>query len=394
MSRSLPPGILRDVAAPTPGLSRRSAHVASNAALDALLRRCLQAGPSPDIRRALEDLGPASDVHPAWGPELGSAIQALRAGRREMAAVSALLAAHNAGRCGAWTIRLGAPIPLFIGGHHLAPSQTLSVDADGDALTVVTEGGSLRLLWRGGAWRLDGLHDPRGALGHLGPRHVDEAPIPGLRIETWLEPSPEPGRYFANWPGSRCDDPELAGDAARTVGAASHILRAECAEYIGWIAPMLRGFAATRENAVFRMETASGLSHAGLATVTFPFPTLIFGEVLVHETSHQYLFLLELLAPLVEDGHPAMAYSPLRREMRPISRVLGALHASLNMWRYWDHVAGGASDDGMAAEIAARYARYNDQMLDSIGAAGALTDTGQAFFDEIARRSLAPALPV
>jgi HEXXH motif-containing protein len=73
-------------------------------------------------------------------------------------------------------------------------------------------------------------------------------------------------------------------------------------------------------------------------------------EALVHESAHHYFHLHELGGHLVSPAYRGLAWSPLARRHRPLTRVLLAYHAVAYMsCLYRDWLDSGSADAGVAA---------------------------------------------
>ena len=66
---------------------------------------------------------------------------------------------------------------------------------------------------------------------------------------------------------------------------------------------------------------------------------LSVAEMLVHESSHQYLELLNKLGPTVDPRHTELYYSPAKQCDRPLHKILLAYHAFANVMLFYRGVA-------------------------------------------------------
>ena len=74
--------------------------------------------------------------------------------------------------------------------------------------------------------------------------------------------------------------------------------------------------------------------HIWLSARAFASPEVL-AEQLVHEISHQWLYLIEELTPLQIDQTDVRVTLPSGTPNRSVSELLGALHVSLNLRRLW-----------------------------------------------------------
>jgi HEXXH motif-containing protein len=77
--------------------------------------------------------------------------------------------------------------------------------------------------------------------------------------------------------------------------------------------------------------SGSDCFNPGVVAVSFPIDVVSLAESLVHETAHQYYFLMNCAAVLTDPGHEQLYSSPLRHTARPLDRILLAYHAVANI---------------------------------------------------------------
>jgi HEXXH motif-containing protein len=149
--------------------------------------------------------------------------------------------------------------------------------------------------------------------------------------------------------GGNCLDPELVyavdppGDtngfeiAIRNIEEAVSLILACVPEYGPWCERVLRHvhvIGKTREDASFSRSAAS---RPGYVVASAPMPVVLQAEMLVHESTHQYYFLLELLTRVPTNPEAKEKFfSPLVGRERPIERLLVAYHAVANMLMFHD----------------------------------------------------------
>jgi HEXXH motif-containing protein len=79
-------------------------------------------------------------------------------------------------------------------------------------------------------------------------------------------------------------------------------------------------------------------------------------EALVHESAHHHFTMSEVAAVFVDPDHRGLYPSPLRRDPRPLGRVLLAVHALWHMVIFYD--------DAMAAGLVTAEWRDRRDYLD------------------------------
>lgn len=72
----------------------------------------------------------------------------------------------------------------------------------------------------------------------------------------------------------------------------------------------------------------------GVMTCSFPAPTEVLCELLVHEASHQYFHILGRLGDIEDGSDSNLYFSPLRGMTRPLIYILLGYHAVANMLLY------------------------------------------------------------
>lgn len=86
---------------------------------------------------------------------------------------------------------------------------------------------------------------------------------------------------------------------------------------------------------------------------------LSVAEMLIHESSHQYLELLNKLGPTVDPGHTELYYSPAKQCDRPLHKILLAYHAFANVMLFYRGVA----ECGLADS---RFAKFQNLLNDEL----------------------------
>jgi hypothetical protein len=86
---------------------------------------------------------------------------------------------------------------------------------------------------------------------------------------------------------------------------------------------------------------------------------LSVAEMLIHESSHQYLELLNKLGPTVDPGHTQLYYSPAKQCDRPLHKILLAYHAFANVMLFYRGVA----ECGLADS---RFAKFQNLLNDEL----------------------------
>jgi HEXXH motif-containing protein len=125
----------------------------------------------------------------------------------------------------------------------------------------------------------------------------------------------------------------------------------------------------------------------GVITASTSFDPLSLAEILVHEASHQYFYLLEQLGP-VEDGTDTNLYfSPVRNTERPLRAILLAYHAFANMLLFY-RAAGssGAADARVCSSREKGIEKQVEGLRQTLRATPALTGYGRAIWEPLEAR--------
>lgn len=110
-------------------------------------------------------------------------------------------------------------------------------------------------------------------------------------------------------------------------------------------------------------------------------------EMLVHETTHQYYYLLTRMGP-VDDGSDAELYfSPAKQRGRPIHYILIAYHAFANVLLFSQRcLANGYDDpDGYLQRNVLALTEWMRHFEAALGTTKALTPLGEALWRPLAR---------
>jgi hypothetical protein len=96
------------------------------------------------------------------------------------------------------------------------------------------------------------------------------------------------------------------------------------------------------------MISGSNSCRPGEVQISTNVSTIQIAEMLVHEASHQHLYMASRLAPLLDGSTDGEYYSPVLRRWRPAAKILLAFHAFANVERFLRTcVASGYDDHGV-----------------------------------------------
>ena len=221
-----------------------------------------------------------------------------------------------AGQPGAWSATFGA-LRRFRWGHILLPPvDSISVESDGTFATIRTGGGKLRLECRGGEWSGPGAE----ALPRFGPGKSVML-VPKYAVEE-LEVVDD----FNTIRGYPSPDAAMTG----SFGAAIDALMSHAPAYGIWVRRLLRGVLVC-EAVRSRTRSSSWKEAPGLVLMSHTDDLSLIAEMLVHECSHQYFYLLNWLGPFDDETDHELYYSPAVGRARPLNKILIAYHAFANV---------------------------------------------------------------
>jgi tetratricopeptide (TPR) repeat protein len=126
----------------------------------------------------------------------------------------------------------------------------------------------------------------------------------------------------------------------------------------------------------------------GLVATSLPPGDPAMAEVLVHETQHSKLHVIEGLATLVLDATEDLC-SPWRPDPRPASGVLHGAYSFAAVAELWGALAVSRNGE-QRAQAAAEAAHRREQVLDAVEtmrSSGRLAPLGMLFVDELERRA-------
>jgi hypothetical protein len=150
-------------------------------------------------------------------------------------------------------------------------------------------------------------------------------------------------------------------------------LLAQCAAiYLPWVARVLRTLIPVASSGRGTMiYSGSDQDWPGAAYFSIRCPTVAIAEMLIHEATHQYFYLLARYGAL-DDRSGRMFYSPIKKTSRPIGMILLAYHAFGNVllfYRLCRHA--GLADAGYCEQHEAALAPQVRQLQDTLAGARA-----------------------
>lgn len=115
---------------------------------------------------------------------------------------------------------------------------------------------------------------------------------------------------------------------------------------------------------------------------------LSVAEMLIHESSHQYLELLNKLGPTVDPNHTQLYYSPAKQCDRPLHRILLAYHAFANVMLFYRGVAECGLTDARSAKFQSLLNDELRQLEQPLRENDAILPLGRALVEPLIARSV------
>lgn len=275
----------------------------------------------------------------------------------EPAAVLAAFLLHLAGRGlrADWSFSFSRPAAFFWGGKLLSEAIVeLSVAGEGVFFDVGFRAAT------GETWNLTLEPAPSGFMLAT-PEEIAALPI-------------------EQWPARARLSEQSREEIDATMQDALAILAKNAPDYFSWVVRVLRRVVPvySAENAT---QSQSCDRNPGVVAISFPARPVAVAEILVHECSHQYYHLTELLGRVTNGSDRREFYSPVKDRERPLEAILLAFHAFANMvFFYRRALASGLEDNGYCAANEARHRADLEQLGAHLESSTGLTALGLALF--------------
>lgn len=286
---------------------------------------------SAGVVSLLETAARHSTFEQVWSPALGRALRMTKLGdelRARRVATELLLQAFAAGMCGQWEINLARSGRLLFG-HHLLPNcNAMKVESDGHNCHVETKSDlglkeisfsrpSGARLWTADSADLLFLHAIK----------QDRASIV-LLSEDAINPEVYGGLGF----------PAVSQITTPKVDALVHafdLLKNSLPEFFLWVSRILRWLILVESGEQKYLRSGNTEGNCGLVYISDATEELSIGEMLVHEASHQYFFVLTRIGLPTDPTHEELYFSPFVNTMRRLDRILLAYHAFANVYLFY-----------------------------------------------------------
>jgi HEXXH motif-containing protein len=291
------------------------------------------------LERFSDEIGAASDgllamlttwldgdatLEDVWTLGTGRLRAALRDGRGNeclSAATEFVVDLQSRGLPGTWTVRLPAPVRLHWGSYLLPSADTLAIESNGERATITSRHGLTETVssldrTRSGWVADDGAYAvPTVGIGSrkisvLFPTTLSDATYGDIHDRLTRETSPL--------------------HIVALLEEAISLLQKESPRYSSWVARVIRGVIPLHSPGDTHLS-GSYTDRPGVVTCSFPTPPEVISELLVHEASHLYFYMLTKLGGVDDGTDTTLYYSPARQQPRPLAYILLAYHAFGNI---------------------------------------------------------------
>ncbi len=279
----------------------------------------------------------------------------------------------ESGRVGRWEASFDAPIQLQFGRWIFPPADGLRVR--------VTAGKCALDLRFDGAWgRATFSRAGRGwKAGRM--RALPSVAVGGARCTLTPAGAVNP-RLVEGLPGLAGPEADASRDNIR---AGCALIAAYAPLYRGWVGRVLKKIVPVGARSG-RILSGSDRDAPGTIYLSASAPAVAIAEMLIHEATHQYYYILARYGPL-DDGSDREFYSPIKGTLRPARMILLAYHAFANVMLFYRMCRRrGLADAGYCEANERDLEPQLRQLQDPLENARALTPLGDALWQPLAER--------
>jgi HEXXH motif-containing protein len=275
---------------------------------------------APTLASWLSDRITGLSLDEAWHPATGLMARPAGSTKRPVA-LAAGLALHLSltAREGEWAAELEPDSSIRLR-NLIGRPERVEVRADaGGANITLTEGGARASL------QLDGSEAPLEATGPMRRAGI----YLSSPVRVLLTSGATPGDSFFVEEADPFAPAELE-TFARDVQAAVEFVAEYAPDYVDWVESATTVLVPCRAPEEMMLSGSSN-TLPGLIRITAQRPAETTAEMLVHEASHQYLHAALRVAPVDDGSDSETYYSPVKKEFRPLDKILTAYHAFANV---------------------------------------------------------------
>jgi HEXXH motif-containing protein len=322
-----------------------------------------------------------SSFEEAWSPFFGALHEALlQQGEPEADDIlgrAGSLGLHliAAGYEGAWSLYFESPVRLRFDRVLLPATDWLKVTAGADQARLELAGNcTLQLIKSGLTWVYEGTKAVVLPQLMMGGRPV-------TFLSAAIFDSQEAALFETVTPAL-----EDITTTLQMFEQAKAIIAESCPEYLEWIGRVIRGIVPVETLGEARCS-GSDTYRPGLIYISTDESPIYLAEAMIHEATHQYMFLLTRLGPLENGADPTLYYSPVKQRTRPIGAIALAYHAFANvLFFYRGCVAQGLEDDEYLQEHRERVVEQLADLEKALRTSTGLSPQGRAIWEPLAVR--------
>jgi hypothetical protein len=253
----------------------------------------------------------------------------------ERRAAVAALRLHERGHLGEWELQLSKPVRFRFDRWLLPPADAMQVSATARSVTlnVRTEN----------AWRKSTFRQSENGWETTNAEAMPVLIRPGIRwtilAAESLAPSSAALLQMEVFDSSDADvdtQPELL---LRTCDAAVSLIAEFANIYLAWVSRVLRDLIPLRAKPGIFTSGSTDLSPGVMCVSNQEHPWAL-ADVLVHEATHQYLYIARRLGKMDDGKDETLYFSPFRNTGRPIYNILITYHAFANVLLFYRTVLG------------------------------------------------------
>lgn len=233
------------------------------------------------------------------------------------AAVELALELQSQGIPGRWSSQIPARARLQWGRHLFDAASSVEVSSEGGRADIMADGSAIALTRTADGWTGGGLVN----ISHV---RLRDHMVRVYRPDSLVCSSFDDVR-------TRLADESGANGANTALEAAFALLGKASPLYSKWVAGTVYGIIPFARPEGTPYLSGSYVDRPGVMTCSFPAPVEMIAELLVHEASHQYFYILQKLGPVDDGSDDQLYYSPARDQGRPLMFILLAYHAFANI---------------------------------------------------------------
>lgn len=319
-----------------------------------------------------------------WDLAFGRAHLMLKEGRLDVGDVAARVGMRIAERGpeGKWTAML-RPSPIAVGPFLV--QDVTGID------TEVTASGEMRVTLRCEDGRVDTFRrNPAGVWA--GEERCRLRSVGAARGFALLARDALPDDVGSRAALGSCQPVEAVDNSMQAVfGDGLALLDRLMPHYVPWVTRVVHGVVVCAIEEPFHLVSGSWEDIPGFIHVSSPHVPVDIAEILVHEAAHQYFYMLERVGPLDDGTDTTLYWSPPIRMKRPLSRILMAFHALVNVLQLYRAVrASGGEETAYVVANEPALCEAIEALNAPLQGNPALTRLGRSLYEPLAELLPAP----